>query len=125
MNGKKIKRHYWNMRLGNQTLSPFLQFSNFMMLAYLTINEVIPIWIFAPLFILGILVLFTYVGAKFRKHQQPMDINLSYEKSTEAGKTVVSMMLADKAIMDKLGIPYPDGFEERLEYMKKIGDGLL
>lgn len=125
MNREKIKRRYLDLRLGNQTLAPILQFSNFMMLAYLTINEFIPIWIFAPLFIIGIVTTYTLVGNKFRKYQQPVDMNMNYEKATEAGKTVYSMMSAQKVIMDHLKIPYPEGFEKRLQYMERIGSGKL
>jgi len=123
MNSAKIKRRYLDLRLGNQTLSPILQFSNFMMLAYLTINELIPIWLFAPLFVLAVLTVYTYVGAKFRKHQQPIDMNMNYVKATENGKTMYAIMVAQKNIMDHLNIPCPDDFVNRIQHMKDIGDG--
>ena len=125
MNSARIKRRYLDFRFGQQTIGPVLQISNFMMLAYLTINEYISIWVFAPLFVITILITHTIIGNKFRHHQQPTDLNLGYEKSTQAGKTVHIWMESNKKIMDKLNIPYPDGFEERLEYMRKIGNGEL
>jgi len=118
-----IKRRYFDMRQGNITVAPALQLTNFLMLSYLTINEIIPIWLFAPIFILGILTVFTLVGNKFRKHQTPTDINMSYEKSTEAGKTVEQMMDAELLIMNHLGIKPTAEFLKRLDYMKRIGEG--
>lgn len=122
---KNIKRRYFDFRNGNHTLSPILSFGNFMMLAYLTINEFIPIWVFAPLFVFTVLVSFTIVGHYFRKIQIPTDLNMGYEKSTEAATTIVMMMESDRQIMDKLDIPYPKGFETRLDYMKKISENKL
>lgn len=118
-----IKRRYFDFRTGNTTLAPLLQFSNFMMLAYLTINEVIPMWIFAPIFIVSILVAFTWVGSIFRKQQTPTDVNMIYEKSTQAAETVYQMMLSNEIIMKKLGIPIPIDFLNRLKYMKQISEG--
>lgn len=122
---ENFKRRYMELRLGNVTLAPLIQFGNFLMLSYLVVNEVIPIYIFAPLFVLFILISFTIVGNKFRKYQQPTDLNMGYEKATQAGATVYHMMNAEKIIMDKLDIEYPKGFLERLEYMKKIGNNEL
>ena len=125
MNKHRIKRHYFDMRQGAMTVGPFFQMANFLMLAYLTISEYIPIWIFAPLFIISVIVSFTIVGNKFRKHQSPTDINLMYERSTEAAGTVVQMMEAELVIMEKLGIAPTEKFLKRLEYMKNIEGGKL
>ena len=118
-----IKRRYFDFRTGNQTLSPLIQFSNFMMLAYLTISEVIPMWIFAPLFIVIVLVSFTYVGNRFRKHQTPTDLNMGYEKATEAATTVVQMMIPLELLLKKNNIPVPIELKERIKYMEKIARG--
>lgn len=82
-----------------------------------------PFYLFVPLFVAVVLTTYTITGHYFRKHQYSTDINIGYEKSTEAARTVYEMMLAQKVIMDKLQVIYPDGFTERLEYMKKIGNG--
>lgn len=118
-----IKRRYFDFRQGSITLSPIMQFSNFLMLAYLTINEVIPFELFVPMFVMVVITSFTLVGSKFRNHQLPTDINMGYEKSTEAAKTVVQMMSAQKRILSLLDADIPKEFEDRLEYMRKIGDG--
>ena len=113
-----IKRRYFDFRQGSITLAPIMQFSNFLMLAYLTINEVIPFEIFVPVFIITILISFTLVGSKFRKHQFPTDINMGYEKSTEAGVTVYHMMKALHEIK-----PQDEAYLTRMDYMKRIGEG--
>ena len=122
MNKTFIKRRYFDFRSGNMVLSPILQFGNFLMLAYLTINEYLPIYIFAPLFVLAILTTFTITGNTFRKIQVSTDVNMIYEKSTEAAKTVVLMMEAQKDILTSLNKETTVEFEKRLQYMKNIAE---
>ena len=111
------------MRLGNQVIAPFIQFSNFMMLIYLTINEIIPIYIFAPLFVMGIIISYTLVGNRFRKIQHSTDINLGYEKATKSAGVTYQLFNSNKKIMDHLKIKYPDGFESSMKYLETIRDG--
>lgn len=113
-----IKRRYYEFRMGNQMLSPVLQLGNFLMLAYLTINEVIPFYLFVPLFVLTVLASMTFVGSKFRSLQLSTDINIAYEKSTYAGVTTYHMM---KAINDIK--PQDEEFLKRMDYVKRIGEG--
>jgi hypothetical protein len=114
-----VKRRYFDFRQGSITLAPIMQFSNFLMLAYLTINDFIPFELFVPIFVISILISFTLVGAKFRKHQFPTDINMGYEKSTEAGITVYHMM---KALQDP-NYAKGEAYLTRMDYMKRIGEG--
>ena len=120
-----------DMRLGNQTISPALQLTNFLMLSYLTINEIIPIWLFAPFFIIGIIGLFTFVGNKFRKIQSSTDHTMNYEKSTESVKSfyIVSKRMEKnfQTIAKHLNIKLEDDpeFIQRLQYQKDIGDSKL
>lgn len=118
---KNLKRRYFDFRNGNQTLAPILQFSNFMMLAYLTINDVIPMWVFAPIFVITVLISFTVVGHYFRKIQVATDLNMGYEKATEAGATVYHMM---KAIEDP-NYTKSDEYQNRMDYMKRIGENKI
>jgi hypothetical protein len=120
-----IKRRYYDMRVGGVTVAPFIQLSNFLMLSYLTINELIPIWVFAPLFVVSILLTFTLIGNKFRKIQTSTDFNMQYEKATENARTDYIMMLGIKEMIDSSGGYYPNGFIERIEYLKKIMEGKL
>lgn len=117
---KFIKHRYYEFRIGNQTLSPVLQLSNFLMLAYLTINEIIPFYIFVPLFVVTLLVSMTFIGSKFRAHQMSTDINMGFEKATESGLTTYHIMRALHEIK-----PQNDDFVERMKHMKKIGDGKI
>lgn len=120
LNLNKIKRRYYDLRQGSTTIAPFFQLANFLMLSYLTINEIIPIYLFAPLFLVGIVTTFTLIGAKFRKHQTPTDINMIYEKSTAPAETVVRMMEIEQEILEALGKTATPQFLTRLEYMRKI-----
>lgn len=110
------------MRNGNVVLAPILSFSNFVMISYLAINEIVPIWLFAPMFLVAIVAGMVFVGNMFRKKQLHVDMDLNYEKASAAGYTVYQMMSAQKKIMDHLNIQYPDGFQTRLDYMKLIGE---
>jgi hypothetical protein len=118
-----MKEKYFDFRQGNATLAPIIGFSNFLMLSYLTIKNIIPFYIFVPIFVVIVLTTYTAAGHYFRKHQYATDINIGFAKSTESAKTTYVMMMAQKVIMDKLQIPYPDSFEKRLDYMRQIGNG--
>ena len=120
-----IKRRYFDMRTGNVTVAPILQLGNFLMLSYLTISDIIPMWLFAPLFIVGIITTFTIVGNKFRKVQTSTDINMQYEKSTEAVKSMWVLSKRVNDIADKLGMKRDPIFDQRLDYQKEISDSKL
>ena len=120
-----IKRRYNEMRIGNVTISPILQLTNFLMLSYLTINEIIPIWLFAPFFIIGIVTAFTLVGNKFRKVQTSTDINMTYEKSTEAVKSQAILYKRVDDIAIKVGLKDDPEFTQRLKYQREIADSKL
>jgi hypothetical protein len=113
------------MRTGNVTIAPILQLGNFLMLSYLTISDIIPMWLFAPLFIIGIITTFTIVGNKFRKVQTSTDINMQYEKSTEAVKSMWVLSKRVNDIADKLGMKRDPIFDQRLDYQKEISDSKL
>lgn len=125
MNRRFLKRRYFDFRAGNANLSPILSFGNFLMLAYLTINEVIPLYIFAPLFVISILVTFTIVGSYFRKVQISTDVNMLYEKKTEAAKTSYEVMRLVHAIAHKNDVTVPNSYLTRMKYVKKISEGMI
>jgi hypothetical protein len=120
-----IKRRYFDMRTGNTTISPVLQLSNFLMLSYLTINDIIPIWLFAPFFIVGIISAFTLIGNRFRKVQTTTDINMNYEKASEALRTTVVCMELTIDMAKKLGIEPAKEYLDRLEYSRSIAENKL
>ena len=78
-------------------------------------------WIFAPLFVITILVTFTLVGNRFRKHQTPTDLNMGYEKATKAAKTVVeNIIIPMELLMEKNDIKISQEFKDNKAYMIKI-----
>jgi hypothetical protein len=116
-----LKRRYFDLRNGWQIIAPVFGFSNFTMLAYLTfINDMMPVWLFGLISTPPILIILIFIGNVFRSKQMPMDLNLSYVKATEAGKTVYEMMYAEYLIMKSRGIDIPQSFIDRMEYMRKI-----
>jgi hypothetical protein len=118
-----IKRRYYDFRQGVIVLAPFLGLSNFMMLAYLTISEIIPLWLFAPIFITVIIVGFTVMGAKFRKIQFSTDLDLGFERAKMQGGVFYEIMKTQKNIMEKLEIAPDDNFNNTLNQVKNIASG--
>lgn len=119
-----IKRKYYDFRQGGIILAPVLGLSNFMMLAYLTISEVIPLWIFAPVFIITVLFGFTFMGNQFRKIQFSTDLDLGFERAKSQGETLYQIMKSQKQIMDKLQITYPSDYITRMDFMKRVSKGI-
>lgn len=118
--GGFLKRRYLDLRMGGVTINPLIQAANFTMLAYLTIENFIPLWLFAPLFIGGVFSAFTVSGLLFRKVQMSTDEDLKYERQTELNKTLFEMAKQLKKISEKNGITLDDSFEERLDELKRI-----
>ena len=114
MNPKNV---YFDIRLGGITLNPVIAVVNFLMLSYLVIENVIPFWLFVPLFLVGVFVLYSIVGNKFRKIQYETDSNLIYEKQTENAKTNLVIL---RALLEN--IPMNDQIDERINYLQRIVD---
>lgn len=107
------------MRLGGTQVSPLIQMANFTMISFLWINHLIPIEIFAPLFIgLGFVTL-SYVGVRFRKHQASTDYDMLFEKQTQQAKILYEIMMALK-YSDRVNSPE---FNNQLEYIKNVSRG--
>lgn len=120
MNTKNI---YFDMRLGGITLNPLIAVINFLMLSYLVIENVIPFWLFVPLFLVGVFILYSIVGNKFRQIQQTTDVNLVYEKATEQAKTNIEILKQLALISETLKIPKSVLLESRLNYLQEIAQG--
>lgn len=120
MNLKFVKRRYMESRAGAVVINPILQASNFIMLAYITINESIPFWLFAPVFLISMVGLVTVVGFKFRQIQLSTDENMKYEKQTENAKTNLQILLAVHAMLVKNNIKPSEEFEQRIIALKTI-----
>jgi hypothetical protein len=111
-----LKRRYSESRIGAVTINPILQASNFIMLAYLLINEAIPLYIFAPVFIILMILLVTFVGFKFRNIQLSTDEDIKYEKQVKLNQTLYQIMLA---LDDDNRTPE---FYRKLDEIKEIAD---
>ena len=119
MRGSYLKRRYTDLRTGGVTLNPIIQASNFMMLAYITISESIPMIIFAPIFLISIFVLFTGVGLTFRKVQLSTDLDIIYERNQSLNATLYQIMLGiDDGNKGKK-------FYDRMDYVKKLSEGTV
>ena len=112
-----IKRRYTESRIGSVTLNPILAASNFIMLIWITLEtDLIPFWLFVPLFMAAMITLVTVVGFKFRNIQLSTDEDIKYEKQKDFNKTLLEIM---NALDDG---QRSQAFYERLDYIKAIVD---
>lgn len=118
----KAKNIYFDIRLGGITLNPVIAVVNFLMLSYLVIENIIPFWLFVPLFLAGVFVLYSFVGNKFRKIQYETDSNLIYEKQTENAKTNLIIL---KAMRDPYSVINIHEIDSRINYLQRIIDKTL
>ena len=111
-----LKRRYYDMRLGGTQVSPIIQMANFVAITFLYIRHLIPIEIFAPIFIgLGFIAL-SYIGVRFRKHQASTDYDMLFEKQTQQARILYQ-------IMKKLSNDGDDEeFKTQLHYLKGISE---
>ena len=114
MRGVFVKRRYAEARIGAVVLNPILAASTFLGVAYLYIQNYIPFWIFAPIFLIGMTTLVTIVGYKFRNIQLSTDEDIKYEKQKDFNKTLYQIMLAmDDGTKSK-------AFYDRMDYVERI-----
>lgn len=118
-----IKRKYFYARQGWGVIAPVFGIANFMMLIHLTVNGIIPIWIFAPIFIIILGISLTYTGKHFNKQQMQTDLNLSYRKASQACKTDRVMFDEVEKICKALQIKPSQEFYDRRDLLKEIEDG--
>ncbi len=112
-----IKRRYFELRAGITVISPAISASTLIGVAYLYISEVLPIWIFIPMFVAFMITVATVIGFKFRGIQLQTDEDMKYEKQRELNKTLYM-------IMKSLNDDSPE-FKERMEWVRKISEGEL
>ena len=115
-----IKRRYFETRAGISVISPLISASTLIGVAFLYIKEIVPIWIFVPVFVMFMITIATVIGFKFRGIQLATDNDMMYEKSRELNKTLFVMMYTQRNIMLKLDIPVEEKFTERLNQIHKI-----
>ncbi len=114
MRGIFVKRRYTEARIGAVVINPLMAASTFLGVAYLYIKDVIPFWIFAPLFLISMICVVTVIGFKFRNIQLSTDEDIKYEKQKDFNKTLLEIM---NALDDDHRSPE---FYKRLDYVKKI-----
>lgn len=119
----KIKHRYLDLRNGWQVIGLLFGVSNFIMISHLALKIELDIKYYAVIIIPFLLLGLVIIGHFFRKKQLRTDMDLNYEKATQAGLTVYYMMESLMMLMEKQGIMIPKEYEERLEYMKRIGLG--
>lgn len=120
MNISFIKRRYYDMRLGGAQVSPLIQMANFTLISFLWINHLIPIEVFAPIFIVIGFVTLSYIGVRFRAHQASTDYNMFFERQSQQAKIFYEIMLSQKMVMEKNNIPPTKSFLEQLYYIQKV-----
>ena len=113
-----IKRRYSESRIGAVVINPILQASNFIMLAYIVIENVIPFWLFVPLFVMGMVSLVTFTGFKFRNIQLSTDEDIKYEKQTKLNRTLLNIMLA----IENGGHTDTPEFKDAMREVKEISE---
>ena len=117
LRGTFVKRRYTEARIGAVVLNPIISASTFLGVAYLYIKDIIPFIVFAPLFLISMIVIVTVIGFKFRNVQLSTDEDIKYEKQKDFNKTLYQIMLA-------LEKNQPQGIEfyERMDYVKIISE---
>lgn len=119
-----LKNIYLDMRLGGVTINPVIQAINFIMISYtmvtVSLNLEISFWIYAPLFILGVLTSFTLMGNIFRHKQLSTDLDLTYQKQIELNKTLLELQKDLKVIKSALNIPIDNSSNDRIDVVQKI-----
>lgn len=101
-------------------ISPFIQMANFVGILFLYIQDVLPIEIFAPLFIISGFTLLAIVGIMFRKYQASTDYDLLFEKQTQQAKIFYRILENQKLVMQYNQMVLTDDFIQDLNYCKKI-----
>ena len=111
-----VKRRYFETRAGITVMSPAISASTLIGVAFLYIQDIIPIWIFIPTFVIFMITVATIVGFKFRGIQLQTDEDMKYEKQKELNKTLY-------CIMKEVSNSNSREFLERMDYVKKISEG--
>lgn len=116
------KRRYTDIRYAIGILAPIFAYTNFILLAYnfTELKNILPFYLFAPMFSIGMIILLVYVGLLFRKKQQATDITLAYERSVEGNRTARISMEHIMELGEKLGVKPTQEYIDRVAYLRKI-----
>lgn len=118
-----FKRRYYDLRIGGVTINPLIQAANFVMIVYLTLRlaDIVPLGLFVPMFLMGVVSVFTAVGFYFRKIQLSTDEDMKYEKQVDFNKTLLVIMKA----LENPEFTNTLQFKERLQYVKELSENKI
>ena len=114
------RRIYVYVRQGWGVVAPVFGFSNFIMLIYITLTFEIPLYVFAPLIAVPVLIGLVFTGKLFKDKQQPVDMSMNYFRSLEMLHSEYILWEQIGRICKNNGVPLNEEFIKRLEVLKKV-----
>ena len=117
------KRRFWDGRMGYPLVGACLNGGNFIILSYnfTGIEKLLPIELYAPLFIICSATLLVGVGHMYRNIQQRTEYDRIFERQPEQAKTL--RLILEMALKEKnLSEDEKKEVNERLRYLKNIED---
>ena len=110
--------------MGLPLVSPIVNAANFIILSYnfAGISVVMPMEVYIPIFVISVGAMLAGVGNLFRRKQQQVDWDMTYERMPEQAKTNRLILECLKQMFMK-DIELRKILDERCEYLKKIEEG--
>lgn len=89
-----IKELYHKIRLGQAVVFPVISMINFIIISYslTTIKDVIPIYLYIPIFSIVLISMLMMIGSIFHNKQQSTDFNMNFRKQTHLIKSIRLML---------------------------------
>jgi len=89
-----LKELYHKLRLGQSVVFPVLSMINFIIISYslTTIKDVIPIYVYIPIFAAVLISVLMIIGGIFHSKQQSTDFNMNFRKQTSLIKSIRLML---------------------------------
>ncbi len=89
-----IKELYHKIRLGQAVVFPVISMINFIIISYslTTIKDVIPIYLYIPIFSIVLISMLMMIGGIFHNKQQSTDFNMNFRKQTHLIKSIRLML---------------------------------
>ena len=89
-----IKEIYHKIRLGQAVIFPVIAMVNFIIISYslTTIKDVIPIYVYIPIFAAVLITMLMIIGGIFHNKQQSTDFNMNFRKQTSLIKSIRLML---------------------------------
>lgn len=115
------KRRFWDGRMGYPLVGACLNGSNFVILSYnfTGIDKIIPLEVYAPLFVFAACALLVTVGIFYRNIQQSTEYDKIFERQPQQAKTF--RVILEMALKGKDLTPGERKVvEERIHYLKSI-----